>query len=108
MRQPTKLFLGSLAVFITCALTFEDCDTDSSEPYRPGGAADAPGAAYAERSGAAVAPLLAARSELEKVTEERDALRSRLSLFHLDGEINQLVFEPGDAAAAQPLHLEDE
>ena len=30
------------------------------------------------------------------------------SLFHLDGEINDLRYEPGDDNAAQPLHLEDE
>ena len=107
MRQPTKIFLGSLGFLMFCALVFEDCSNDEWHTVSSQEDAAKTVAAKAERSEAANAPLLAARSELDKVTEERDALRSRLSLFHLDGEINQLLYEPGDEEAAQPLYLED-
>ena len=112
------LFLGSLGFFAFCALVFEDCSNsewhtvssqeDAAEPSVAAEAGLHLFTAEAERSGAALAPLLAARSELEKVTEERDALRSRLSLFHLDDGINTLLYEPGDDDAAQPLYWEEQ
>ena len=126
------LFLGSVGFFAFCALVFEDCSNDEWHTVSSQeDAAGSPVAAKAERSEAANAPLLAARSEhspfMDRKTlegygrelsearadrdlylAERDQLKSRLSLFHLDGGINDLLYEPGDDDAAQPLYWEDE
>lgn len=45
-------------------------------------------------------------SQNEALLDERDHYASRLNLFHLDGEINKIIYEPGDPDAAQPLEWE--
>lgn len=103
MKPATKLFLGGLGLLMFCALVFEDCANPmSAEPSVEAEAVSKP--VEAERSEAATTPLLVARSELEKVTEERDELQRRLDRY---GSINApIIYEPGDEAAAQPLYLE--